>query len=491
MGARRRTLIAQLLTETVILAGLGGLVGIAVATQALTLLLNADLPLPFPITLDLSLDRTVLGFSVLLSVGAGLLFGLVPALQSTNPDVAPTLRDETAGGGRARGAFLRNVLVVGQVAVSVVLLVAAGLFLRSLDASRNIDPGFGDAPTGMVQIVVPADRYDEEAGRLYLEGLSERVATLPGVTSVGLIDRLPLEQLSTQDLRVNVDGVEPPVGRDYHLVDYAQIDEGFLQAAGVAVVAGRGIEATDRADGEEVVLVNEEFARRFFSGSSAVGRTVVVNDEPVRVVGVTADHKVRTLGETPRPLVYRSLMQHYSNFTWLVARTDGDADRLVLDMTGAAQALDPGMVVVAARTMERHLAIMLLGRELGAMVVGGFALLALLLASIGLYGVVSYAVSRRAKEVGIRLSLGADSASVIRMLTGSGMKLVAAGGAAGLLVAAAAAQLLSRLLYGVPPLDPATFVGVPLVLGLVALLASWVPARRVTRIDPVGALRSE
>ena len=491
MGARRRTLIAQLLTETMILAALGGLAGILIAVQALDLLLGADLPLPFPITLDLSLDRVVLSFSLLVSLGAGALFGLAPALQSTNPDVAPTLRDETAGGGRARGASLRNALVIGQVAVSVVLLVGAGLFLRSLDASRSIDPGFGGAPTGMIQVVMPSSRYDEDSGRQYLTALEGRIAARPGVESVGAIDNIHMDQLNTQNLRVMVDGIDPPVDRDDYLVDYAEIDDGFLETVGIEVVAGRSFSDVDQADSEAVALVNEEFVRRFFPQGGAVGRTITVNDDLVQVVGVTADHKVRQLGEDPRAFVYLSQQQEYSNFAWMIARTSGDADALLVDMMADARALDPEIMIVAAKTMERHLAIMLLGRELGAMVVGGFALLALLLASIGLYGVVSYAVSRRAKEVGIRLSLGADSGSVIRMLTGSGMKLVAVGGAIGLLLSAAVAQLLSRLLYGVPPLDLLTFVAVPCVLGAVAFLASWIPARRVTRVDPVGALRAE
>jgi predicted permease len=491
MGAKRRTLIGQLMTETVILAGLGGALGIFIAVQALDFLVGADLPLPFPITLDLSLDTTVLSFSLAVSLLAGLLFGMAPALQSTNPDVAPTLRDETAGGGRARGALLRNMLVVGQVAVSVVLLVGAGLFLRSLDASRSIDPGFGGAPAGMVQLVMPSERYSEEERKVYLNEVRDRIAALPGVESVGMIDLIHMEQLNTQTIRVVVDGVENPPGRDFHSVDYAEIDEHFLEAGGVDLVTGRGFGPDDRADSEEVALVSEEFVRRFFPEGGAVGRTIVINDDPVQVVGVTTDHKVRQLGEPTRPFVYINHLQSPSNYMWVVARTAGDDDRLVLDMIAEARALDPEIIVAAAKTMERHLAVVLLGRELGAMVVGGFALLALLLASIGLYGVVSYAVARRAKEVGIRLSLGADNGSVIRMLTGSGMKLVAVGGAVGLLLAAAASQLLSRLLYGVPPLDAATFVTVPVVLGIVAFLASWVPARRVTRIDPVGALRSE
>ncbi len=491
VGARRRTLVAQLLTETVILAGVGGALGIVIATQGLDLLLAADLPLPFPITLDLSLDRTVLAFSALVSLGAGVLFGLAPALQSTNPDVAPALRDESAGGGRARGASLRNALVVGQVAVSVVLLVGAGLFLRSLDASRRLDPGFGGTPTALVQLVTPGDRYTREEALVYQRTLRERVAALPGVQSVGVIDNIHLDPLNTQTVRVQVDGIDPPPGQDFHGVDYAVIDEHLLEALDIPLVEGRGIEALDVADGEPVALVNQEFVHRFLPEGGAVGREVRLNGDPVRVVGVTADHKVRGLGEAPRPFVYRPIRQSFSPYGWVAARTGGEAERLVLDVIAEARALDPDIMVTQAKTMRRHLAVMLLGRELGAMVVGGFALLALLLASIGLYGTVSYAVARRAREVGIRLSLGADVGSVIRMLTGSGMRLVATGGAIGVLAAAAAAQLLSRLLYGVPPLDLPTFLVVPVVVGLVAFMASWVPARRVARIDPVGALRSE
>ena len=491
IGAQRRTLVGQLLTESILLSMLGGLAGVALAVQSLRALVAADLPLPLPVTLDLSLDPVVLGFSLFVSVAAGVLFGLAPALQSANADVASTLRDESAGGGRARGAALRNLLVVGQVAVSVVLLVGAGLFLRSLEASRDIDPGFGSAPTAILKITIPADRYSESEGLVYLTSLTERIGLLSGVEAVGIIDNLHLEQLNTQNARVMVDGIDPPAGSDFHRVDFATADEGFFAAAGIPVIAGRGFDPSDRPDTERVVLVNEEFTRRFLPGASAVGRSIVVNDEAVQVIGVTADHKVRQLGEAPRPFVYLNRNDSYWASVTLLARTTDDADRLALDMMVAARALDPEIMVVQTTTMRRHLAVVLLGRELGAMVVGGFALLALLLASIGLYGVVSFAVARRAKEVGIRLSLGADPRSVVRMLTGAGMKLVALGGAIGLVVAAAVARLLSSLLYGIPPLDPVTFVGVPVVLGLVALAASWIPAHRATRIDPVSALRAE
>jgi predicted permease len=491
MGARRRALVGQLLTETIILAGLGGVVGIGLATWSLGALVRADLPLPLPISLDLSLDGTVLVFSLAVSLAAGVLFGLAPAIQGTNPDVAPTLRDESAGGGRARGAALRNMLVVGQVAVSMILLVGAGLFLRSLGASANVDPGFGDAPTGVLKLVLAGSRYSEDEAHVYLASLEERLASLPEVEQVGLIDNLMLNTLSTQTVRLQVDGVEPPPGRDFHSVDVGEIDEGFLAAAGIPLLNGRTIQEGDDADSEAVALVNQTFARRYFAGEDPVGRSIRVNGEETLVVGMTGDTKVRQLGEEPRPYLYLSHRQSYSSFVTILARTSGDAGALALRMFSEARALDPEIMVVENTTMARHLAIMLLPRQLGALVVSGFAFLALILASIGLYGTVSYAVSRRAREVGIRLSLGAEAGNVVWMLTAGGMKLVAVGAALGLGLAALLAQLLSRLLYGVQALDPATFAGVALALCSVALLASWIPARRASRVDPVTALRSD
>ena len=444
-----------------------------------------------PPELSTSCTTTVLTFSLLVSIGAGILFGLAPALQSTNPDLAPTLRDETAGGGRARGTALRNLLVVGQVSASVVLLVGAGLFLRSLDASRDIDPGFGGDPAGILQIMAPTNRYSNQEIQVYFDALEERIGQIPGVQSVGYTTSLPLTAFTWSTERVDVDGVDPPPGATFHEIDGSQIDDDFLAAAGIELVAGRGFDATDVVDGEPVALVNEEFVRRFFPEGDALGRTIRVNDAETQVVGVTRDIKVRQIGEPQRPYVFLSHRQSFSPFVTILARTNGDSDVLALEMLAAARALDPDVLIFNSNTMERHLSVMIIARELGALVIVGFAVLALLLASIGLYGVVSYAVSRRTREVGIRLSLGADPSSVVWMLTGTGMKLVGSGLLVGLVVAAALSQLLSRLLYGVPALDGLTFVGVPIVLGVVALAASWIPARRVTRISPVGALRSE
>jgi len=281
------------------------------------------------------------------------------------------------------------------------------------------------------------------------------------------------------------------VGRDFHIVDYTVIDEDFLDVAGIPLVSGRNVSHTDEPDGETVALVNQTFVRQFFPDGNPLGRTVRLDDEEVQVVGVTRDTKVRQLGEEPRPFVYRSMRQSFSAFGFVLARTSGSADALALELFSAARALDPDIMIFETTTVERHLSILSVARELGAGVVAGFASLALLLAALGLYGVVSYAVSRRVHEVGIRLSLGAEPGEVVRMLTGGGLRLVAIGGVVGLALAAVLSQLLSRLLYGVPPLDPLTFLGVPLVLGAVAALASWIPARRASRIDPVTALRSD
>lgn len=491
MGATRRELVGQLLTESLLLATVGGVAGVALSTWALRGLLAADLPLPLPIALDLSPDSTVLGFSILVSVAAGMFFGLAPALQSTNPDLAPTLRDETAGGGRARGAALRNMLVVSQVAVSLVLLVGAGLFLRSLDASRKVTPGFGDQPAGLVDVIVPASNYDDAEAAVFVHELVDEIAGLPGVQASGITDNLQLDPLNNQGTRVNVDGIDPPPGRDDHRVDYATVDGGFFRAVGIEAVQGRLIDDTDTEDSAPVLVISETFARQFFPNGDPVGRTVRIRGEETTVVGVARDTKVGQIGEDPTPFLYVPFAQNFRRNVTFVANTTGDAHRLATQMFGAIRGKDDATIVMETKTMERHLAVQRLPRQLGALVVGAMASLAMLLACIGLYGVVSYAVARRSREVGIRMSLGAEPRSVVWMMTSGGMRLVAIGGVVGLALSAALAQLLSRLLYGVPALDPVTFVGVPAVLGTVALVASWIPARRASRVNPVRMLRSD
>lgn len=491
LGARRRTLVAQLLTETLLLAALGGALGVGLAVVSLKALVAADLPLPIPITFDLSLDGTVLGFSLGVTLAAGLLFGLAPALQGTRPDVAPTLRDETAGGGRAKGAALRNSLVSLQVAVSVILLVGAGLLIRSLQASQQLDPGFGDGPTAVVQLAAPADRYSPEEAQTFFEELTERLRARPEVSGVATMANIHLNPMNTSMIGVRVDGVEPAGDRDFDLIDHSEVGPDFFSTVDLPILSGREILASDRPETDSVAVVNEAFVARYLPEGDALGRTILLNDVPSRVVGVAANARVRQLGEAPRPFVYTALSQRPARLAFVLATTPGDAQTLVRNVMAEARALDPGVIVYEGKTLERHFAALSLGRELGARVLAGFAILALVLAGIGLYGVVSYAVSRRTREVGIRAALGAEQRTVVWLLTRSGIRLVAIGGAVGLVLAALLSSLLSRLLYGVAPLDPVTFVVAPATLALVAALASWVPAMRAARVDPVTALRSE
>lgn len=491
LGAGRGRLVRQFLTETVLLAVLGGAVGLALAVVLLKALVNADLPLPLPLSLDLSLDPLVLGFSLALTGIAGLAFGLAPALQATRPDVASTIKDESVGAGRGRAVSLRGSLVVVQVAVSLVLLVGSALFLRSFRARLDIDPGFGSAPAVVAQLQVPTTNRTPEQARNFFEQLRTQVAALPGVVSVGLTDDLQLNALNNQSTEVIVPGVDPPPGRGGHSVDHARVTPGFFDAAAVRVVAGRAFDESDRAEGNPVAMVSEAFVRKFMPGGSAIGRTFRSGERELTIVGVAADSKIRTLGEDPIPFLYRAYAQSPVTGMTIVARTQGRAEATIPAVLEVARKLDPDVVVMEAKTMERHLAGSLLPHRLGAWVISAFGTLALLLASIGLFGVVSYAVSTRAREVGIRIALGANAEQVVRLMMGGGMRLVGIGAVIGLALSAAAARLLSGVLYGVNASDPIAFVVAPAVLIGVAVAAAWIPARRVTRIDPVRAIRAD
>ena len=493
MGAGRATLVRQLITETVILSLMGGLAGLGVAHGARTWLLNADLPLPLPITMELALDTRVLLFTLGVSVAAGLLFGLAPAAQATNPALASTLRDEGTGGGGRKRLTLRNALVVGQVAASLVLLVGAGLFVRSLQATQSVDPGFAYEPTAMLSIGLPTTRYTREEGEVYVQTLLDRARQMPGVTEAGVITRLQLDPLNTTTTGINVDGYEPPTGRSSFSVDDAGIVPGTLDAMGIELLQGRDFDVSDTSDGLPVAIINQALADRFWPDGDAVGHVFLNGDEmtEVLVVGVARTTKVRNLGESPRPQVYRPFSQDYSAFLTVVAQTTGDAENTALRLFAAARDIDPETMAFDYKSLERHLAVRLLPARLSVVLSGIFAALALALACIGLYGVVSYSVAQKTREVGIRMSLGAEAGSMVRMLMKQGLGLVAMGGVVGLVGAVLFARLLSSFLFGVDAMDPLTFTVVPMTLAAVALLAAYVPARRASRVDPVRALKAE
>ena len=412
------------------------------------------------------------------SVVAGALLGLVPALQSTRPDVAGALRSESAGGGQPGQLRWRNALVVTQLAISLVLLVGAGLFLRSFQRVQSVDPGFGREPTALTTFLAPATRFAPDEARVYTRRLLDRFRALPGVEAVGAISNLHLNPLSQRSSDFNVDGVEPPA------------DHGAFE-----IVRGRNFHDADRPDTQPVVIVSEAMARRFWTDGDAVrpARPAARPRSPLAwlVVGVASDAKVRQLGESPRNMVYLPYSQRFTPSLTVVARTSIDPERTALALLTAGRELDPDLRVLETKTMDRHLALMRLPQQLSAFVLLAFGVLALALAAVGLYGVVSYGVAQRTHEIGIRKALGADGPRVVRLLVAGGLKLVVLGGALGLALAVVAARLLGGLLFEVDALDPLTFVGVPLVLGAAALFAAYLPARRANRVSPVVALRTD
>ncbi len=493
LGAPRRSLTTQLLTETSLIGIAGGVAGVALAVGLLKLLFAADLPLPLPIELDLGLDLKVLGFGLAISLAAGLLLGLAPAIQSLRGDLSSTLRSESAGGGQGGKLALRNALVVVQVAVSVVLLLAAGLFLRSMERIQSVDPGFGREPTALFTFLIPATRYDQEQGRVLTRRLAERFEQLPGVKAVGLTDNLHLNVLNTMTLSVNVDGVEPPPGRESHSADTAAVDGDFFTAAGIEILQGRVFEDTDTADSPPVAIVSAAMAEKFWGARDPLGQLIRQGgeDPDLLVVGVAADAKVRSLGEAPRNFVYRALSQDYASFLTAVVPTAVEPGRTALEVLAAAREIDPELFVWEASTMDRHLGIVRLPGQLSALVFSAFAVLALILAVVGLFGIVSYAVAQRRREVGIRISFGAGSGAVVRLLMAAGLKLLGLGAGIGLVLGLALSRLPSGLLFEVSALDPVAFLFFPAVLVGAGALAALIPALAARRVDPAAVLRSE
>jgi macrolide transport system ATP-binding/permease protein len=492
IGAKRGVLVRQFLVESLVLASIGGVAGVIVSGIALRAVLRADLPVPLPITIDVSLDWRVLAFTVAASAIAGVLFGLAPALQATRATVVETIKNENAdGNGKRRRVTVRNALVVGQVAISLTLLITALLFLRSLQARATVNPGFGAAPAGITWIAIPTDRYDSTQRRLLLDQIEQRMARIPGVVTVGTIDNILLNPLGNQGMRITVPGVDPPKGQTAFTIDYARADSGLFGAMGLTVLRGRAITAADGPGAPKVAVVNETMARRFWPGKDPIGQTFSTDSATYRVVGVTRTTKVRSLGEAPMPFIFTSFAQDFSATAMIVARTSGDADRTATEMLATLRAIDPGLMVIQVKTMARHLAQMLLPARLGAMAFVLFAGLALALAVLGVYGVVSYAVARRTREAGIRLAVGAQPRAVVGLLMREGTALVTVGALVGLALGILSAQVLRGLLYGVGAGDPIVFLAAPAVLVGVGVLAAFLPARRAGKVDPASVMRAE
>jgi predicted permease len=502
LGATRVALARQMLVEGVLLGSGGAVAGLVVAIGLLDVLLSIDLPLPYGMRLDVhfGLDRStlfdwrVLALTLGTGVFAGLLLGLFPALRGTRAQLGAALISGSRGNS-ARGSLAwRNALVIAQVSMSLVLLVGAGLFLRSWQQMLAVDPGFGRAPMSVLTIMVPQTKASPDNGANRAQRLLERFRQQPGVEAVGLVWPLPLE-FSSSFTDFTIDGYIPPADREAFRADRFVANGEFFDAAGMRIIDGRTFNESDRRDTQPVAVISAAMARRFWPGGSALGhilRRPDPADADLLVVGVASDINVRSLGESPRDVVYENYFQAANMpAATFVARTSTDAAQLSQALIAAGRQVDPDLRVMQASTMTQHLAMSRLPSQLGSVLLSVFAVLGVALAAIGVYGMVRYTVAMRTREVGIRMALGADASGVARQLSTHGVRLVLIGGAIGMLASLVASRFLATLLFGIGAADPIALISAPFMLGGAAWLAAYLPARRASRIDPLAALRAD
>jgi len=490
IGASRGRLMSQLLSEGLVLAFAGGAAGLLIAWWASRALAGVGTDvLPVPIKFDFSIDPTVLLFALAASMATALVFGLVPALSSSKPELVPALKESAEGASRRR-VSMRDVLVVGQLALSLVLLVAGALLIRGLLVARAMDVGFDPAPISSLSFNLRMNGYDDERATAFAREAVRTLRGLPGVAGVATASRLPLSP------DVNMDGVKVPghhaADEDETPTDTVAVGVDYFSVVGVPIVAGRAFTEDEVSNRRRVAVINETMAKQYWPDGSAVGRVIYRGDfdsEPVQIVGVARDHKVRSVGESPR--AYLHVPETPSANIQIIVRSSTPARAALPSLRQALLALEPAIVFTEDAAAEDVAATTVAPTRIGAMALGSFGALALLLAAIGLYGVIAYSVSRRTREVGIRMALGAERRQVMRLVLTQGGKLAAAGIAIGIVASAGVGRLLESLLYGVSGYDLLAYGAAAAVLMLVALAANLMPAISASRVDPVKALRSE
>ena len=497
LGAGRTRILGQLMTESLALALMGGLVGTGIAWAGVQLLIALD-PASVPRLEDVRLDGTVFSFTVTIAIATGLLFGIVPALQLARPNLAGVLKEGTRSmtAGRSRHQF-RQLLVAAEVALSVMLVIGAGLMVRSFAELRRIDVGFEPENILTARLSLPANEYPDQAGIAdFYSRLIDRVEGLPGVHSVGAARLLPLTS-TMGDWSILIEGRPMQPGDNPH-GDWQVVTPGYFTTMGLDLVDGRFIERTDRGDVLPVVVVNETMAAEYWPGESAVGKRFKMGGPEApwfTIVGVVRDVRHASVTEEPRTEMYHPHDQFRlaAGFTpaamTLVVGTAGDPLALVAPLRAELRAMDPNVPLSDIASMEQVTSRALSEPRFITLLLGVFATAALALAAIGIYGVISYGVTQRTHEIGIRMALGADRRRVVRMILGTGAGAVIGGIAVGVVGSVFMTNVMERMLYGVSRLDAVTFVAVPVVLSAVAVLASLVPARRAAGVDPLVALR--
>ena len=488
IGASRARLVRQLITESVVLFVVAGALGALLARWVVAGLMALIPTLPFQVAFTPSIDWRVVTFALAVAVIAGLVAGLAPALQSTRPSLAPELRSDIRSSGRRQR--LRSGLLVMQVAFSMLLLVVAGLFGRALVQARAIDAGFEHRGVHVATLDLGMVNHTPETGRQFADRLLAGAGALPGVESVALSRAIPLGGSGMGLGAIIVDGHAPPGGDSGWEADWNIVTPAYFDVLRIPLLKGRGFTTMDRAGSPDVAILNETLASRIWPGEDPIGKTFRNEDRTVTIIGIARDAKYRSLGEEPRAFIYVPLSQRYNGSLSLFARTDPGLS-MTAPLRRLVAGLDPSLPILSSQPLAEHTAVGLFPQRVALWVATSLGGVALLLALIGIYGVTAYSVAQRTREIGIRIALGSPRGSVLGMVLGQGIRLIVVGVAAGVAAAIAATRLLESLLFGVSGSDPVALGGASLLLLSAAMIASWVPARRASRVDPMVALRQE
>ncbi|PYQ79012.1 MAG: permease [Acidobacteria bacterium] len=492
LGATRAQLIRQLLTEGTLLAVVGGAAGLMLAYWAQDVLWSFRPPFLQADAIDIHPDARVLLFTLGIALATGVLFGLAPAIQASRPDLVVELKEKTSAPTGSRSPLsLRNVLVAAQIALSLIALIGAGLFLRSLQNAQRINPGFDVERLATMSFDLGAQGYTEERGRQFQQRVLERAASVPGVQSATLASTVPLFAGGFART-VFLEGQDASDRRAGRLVQIAVASSHYLETLGIALVRGRPTSEIDQPNTPSAVVINETMAKRFWPDQDAIGKRFKFfgQDNFQQVVGIARDSKYNFIGEDPTPYIYQATTQVYQPQLSLFVKAP-NPQAVIGTVRGEVQQLDRNLPLTGVFTLNEIFDQSLWAPRMGAWLLAVFAGLSLVLAVIGIYGVMAYSVSQRTRELGIRMALGAGRADVVRLVVLQGLRLTIAGVIVGLAVSLAVTRLVATLLFNVSPTDLVTFVAVPALLAVAALGASYLPALRATRIDPMIALRYE
>jgi predicted permease len=468
-----------------VIAGAIGLLFTIWARQAVSTL---EPLIPIPVSLQAGINFPVLLFTFLASVFTGALFGLAPALQSTRLDLAGIIKEESAL--NYRRSRLRNSLVIAQVALSLLLLIGSGLFIRSLNHASGIDPGFQTNHLLLLSVDLATQGYKEADGQNFYDRALERLSRLNNVKSVSLAEVMDLG-IAGQRRAVTIEGYKRQNGEEME-IDFNRVGPSFFETMQIPILRGRSFRNSDREGALPVVIVNETFASRYWPGQEAIGKRLSIDETNwLQVIGIAKNAKYRTLGEEPRPYYYVPMFQDYQGSATLIVQTKGNPLALSHEAQKELASIDRTLPVFDVETGNDHLHLALLPAQIAGGLLGIFGALALTLAAIGIYGVMSYGVSQRTKEIGIRIAIGAQRKDVLRLILAQGMRLAFIGILIGFAGAFAVTRFASTFLYGVSPQDPVTFFGIAAILCTVAFLACYIPAKRAVSVDPMVALRYE